>query len=67
MSNTEKEIIHSIRKQLPQLLRRDPSLRDYILAVAHDRFPTRVETEDRFTPVISSAHSDERDRQFRSS
>nr|VFK40043.1 MAG: hypothetical protein BECKSD772F_GA0070984_105115 [Candidatus Kentron sp. SD]VFK45128.1 MAG: hypothetical protein BECKSD772E_GA0070983_10495 [Candidatus Kentron sp. SD] len=53
MSSTEKEIIHSIRKQLPQLLRRDPSLRDYILAVAHDRFPTRVETEDRFTRMLN--------------
>ncbi|VFM96882.1 MAG: hypothetical protein BECKG1743D_GA0114223_100877 [Candidatus Kentron sp. G] len=43
---TEKEIIHAIRGQLPQLLHEDPSLRDHILTIFHERFPTRVGSVD---------------------
>nr|VFK33010.1 MAG: hypothetical protein BECKMB1821G_GA0114241_11348 [Candidatus Kentron sp. MB] len=59
---TEKEIIHSIRNQLPQLLHEDPSLRDHILTIFHERFPTRVETEDRFTRMLNELRRDRKEQ-----
>jgi len=50
---TKEEIIRSIRGHLPQLLRGDPSLGDYILSVTCDQFPSKVETEDRFTRLLN--------------
>jgi len=49
---TEEELIRSIRGHLPQLLRSDPSLGDYILSVTREHFPTKVETEDQFTRML---------------
>jgi|GEM_PF-6390353 len=46
---TEEEMIRSLRDYLPQLLRSDPSLGDYVLSGAREHFSTKVETEDRFT------------------
>nr|VFK30582.1 MAG: hypothetical protein BECKMB1821G_GA0114241_10679 [Candidatus Kentron sp. MB]VFK34858.1 MAG: hypothetical protein BECKMB1821I_GA0114274_10879 [Candidatus Kentron sp. MB]VFK77007.1 MAG: hypothetical protein BECKMB1821H_GA0114242_10899 [Candidatus Kentron sp. MB] len=62
---TEKESTHSIRKQLPRLLHADPSLRDYILAIVHERFPTKVETEDRFTQILNELRQDREEQNRR--
>nr|VFK68950.1 MAG: hypothetical protein BECKUNK1418G_GA0071005_12872 [Candidatus Kentron sp. UNK] len=51
-SLTEKEVVHSLRSHLPRLLRSDPSLGESILAVTREHFPTKVETEDRFTRML---------------
>jgi len=40
-SVTEEALIRAIRGQLPQLLRSDPSLGDYILSVTHSIFLPR--------------------------
>ncbi len=50
---TEEEMIRSICGHLPQLLRSDPALGDYILSVTREHFPTKVETEDRFTRMLN--------------
>jgi len=55
---TEEELIRSIRGHLPQLLRGDPSLGDYILSVTREHFPTKVETEDRFTRMLNELARD---------
>jgi len=55
---TEEELIRSIRGHLPQLLRSDPSLGDYILSVTREHFPTKVETEDRFTRLLNELARD---------
>ncbi|WP_133512948.1 PD-(D/E)XK nuclease family protein [Candidatus Thiosymbion oneisti] len=55
---TEEEMIRSIRGHLPQLLRSDPSLGDYILSVTREHFPTKVETEDRFTRMLNELARD---------
>jgi len=55
---TEKEMIRSIRGHLPQLLRSDPSPGDYILGVTREHFPTKVETEDRFTRMLNELARD---------
>jgi len=55
---TEEEMIRSIRGHLPQLLRSDPSLGDYILGVTREHFPTKVETEDRFTRMLNELARD---------
>nr|VFJ98985.1 MAG: hypothetical protein BECKH772A_GA0070896_101514 [Candidatus Kentron sp. H]VFJ99218.1 MAG: hypothetical protein BECKH772B_GA0070898_101534 [Candidatus Kentron sp. H]VFK03866.1 MAG: hypothetical protein BECKH772C_GA0070978_101484 [Candidatus Kentron sp. H] len=49
---TEKEVLHSLRSHLPRLLRSDPSLSESILTVTREHFPTKVETEDRFTRML---------------
>ena len=51
-SLTEKEVVHSLRNHLPRLLRSDPSLSESILTVTREHFPTKVETEDRFTRML---------------
>ena len=51
-------MIHAIRNELPQLLQSDPSLSAYILAVAREHFPTKVETEDRFTRMLNELARD---------
>ena len=55
---TDERVIRSIHERLPQLLRSDPSLRDYILTVAHDHFPAKVEVEDRFTRMLNELARD---------
>jgi len=50
---TEEGIIHSLRSHLPKLLRSDPSLDEHILSVTREHFPTKVETEDRFTRMLN--------------
>jgi len=55
---TEEEMIRSIRGHLPQLLRSDPSLGDYILSVTREHFPSKVETEDRFTRMLNELARD---------
>ena len=55
---TEEEMIRSIRGHLPQLLRSDPSLGDYILSIAHEHFPSKEETEDRFTRMLNELARD---------
>jgi len=55
---TEEELIRSIRDHLPQLLRNDPSLGDYILSVTREHFPSKVETEDRFTRMLNELARD---------
>jgi len=55
---TEEELIRSIRGHLPQLLRSDPSLGDYILSVTREHFPTKVETEDQFTRMLNELARD---------
>lgn len=62
---TEKEMIRSIRGHLPQLLRSDPSLGDYILGVTREHFPTKVETEDRFTRMLNEDEFDREGEVFR--
>jgi len=60
---TEEELVRSIRGHLPQLLRSDPSLGDYVLSVGREHFPSKVETEDRFTRMLNELA---RDREARS-
>ena len=55
---TEEEMIRSIRGHLPQLLRSDPSLGDYILSVTREHFLSKVETEDRFTRMLNELARD---------
>jgi len=55
---TEEELVRSIRGHLPQLLRSDPSLGDYILSVTREHFPSKVETEDRFTRMLNELARD---------
>ncbi len=55
---TEEELIRSIRGHLPQLLRSDPSLGDYILSVTREHFSTKVKTEDRFTRMLNELARD---------
>ena len=55
---TDERVIRSIHERLPQLLRSDPSLRDYILTVAYDHFPAKVEVEDRFTRMLNELARD---------
>jgi len=57
-SVTEEALIRSIRSRLPQLLRSDPSLGDYILSVTREHFPTKEETEDRFTRMLNELARD---------
>ena len=55
---TEKEMIRSIRDRLPQLLRSDPMLGDYILTITREHFPPKIETEDRFTRMLNELARD---------
>jgi len=55
---TEEEMIRSIRGHLPQLLRSDPSLGDYILSITREHFPSKVETEDQFTRMLNELARD---------
>jgi len=57
-SVTEEALIRSIRSRLPQLLRSDPSLGDYIPSVTREHFPTKEETEDRFTRMLNELARD---------
>jgi len=57
-SVTGEALIRSIRSRLPQLLRSDPSLGDYILSVTREHFPTKEETEDRFTRMLNELARD---------
>ncbi|MCB2261713.1 MAG: DUF3782 domain-containing protein [Candidatus Thiosymbion ectosymbiont of Robbea hypermnestra] len=50
---TEEEMVRTMRGHLPELLRSDPSLGDHILSVAREHFPSKVETEDRFTRMLN--------------
>jgi len=59
---TEQEIIRSIREHLPQLLRSDPSLSEYVLSVARKEFPCKVETEDRFTRMLNELAHDRKEQ-----
>jgi len=49
----QEKLARAIRGHLPELLRNDPSLGDHILSVAREYFPTKVETEDRFTRILN--------------
>ena len=61
--DTKEQTLHAIRDELPALLRGDPSLSAHILAVAREHFPTRVETEDKFTRMLNQLARDrEEDR-----
>ena len=62
-TDTKEQTLHAIRDELPALLRGDPSLGAHILAVAREHFPTRVETEDKFTRMLNQLARDrEEDR-----
>lgn len=54
----QEELARAIRGHLPELLRNDPSLSDSILSVARGHFPTKVETEDRFTRMLNELARD---------
>nr|VFJ45214.1 MAG: hypothetical protein BECKDK2373C_GA0170839_101059 [Candidatus Kentron sp. DK] len=51
--STQEQVTRAVRDHLPQLLHDDPSLNEHILRVARKHFPTKVETEDRFTQVLN--------------
>jgi len=55
---TEEEMTRSIRGHLPQLLCSDPSLGDHILSVTREHFPTKAETENRFTRMLNELARD---------
>jgi len=55
---TEEEMIRSIRNHLPELLHSTPSLGDHILSVTRGHFPSKGETEDRFTRMLNELTRD---------
>ena len=50
-----KEII---RRELPGLLRSDPNLREFLLELTRQEYPSRVETEDRFHKLLGELRRD---------
>jgi len=50
-----KEII---RRELPGLLRSDPNLREFLLELTRQEYPSRVETEDRFYKLLGELRRD---------
>ena len=58
LETVKKETIRAARDEPPQLLQSDPSLSARILAIAREHFPTKVETEDRFTRMLNELARD---------
>ncbi|CAK0773758.1 DUF3782 domain-containing protein [Gammaproteobacteria bacterium] len=62
---TTETLKETLRRELPTLLRDDPALRDYILAVAYREFPSRAETEDRFYQILGEIRRDREEQSRR--
>jgi len=48
----------TIKRELPGLLRDDPSLRAYILELTRQEYAGRVETQDRFYDLLAELRRD---------
>ena len=55
---TAESVKEIIKRELPELLRSDPSFRDYVLQLTHQRHPTRGETEDWFHAALGELRRD---------
>ena len=55
---TAESVKEIIKRELPELLRSDPSFRDYVLHLTQQRHPTRGETEDWFHATLSELRRD---------
>ena len=51
-----------IKKELPALLRDDPSLREFILELTRQEYAGRAETEDRFYEILAELRRDREDQ-----
>ncbi len=47
-----------IRRELPGLLRDDPSLHNFLLELMRQEHPSRAETEDRFSQLLGELRRD---------
>ncbi|HUM94321.1 MAG TPA: DUF3782 domain-containing protein [Candidatus Competibacter sp.] len=52
------ELKEIIRRELPGLLRSDPNLREFLLELTRQEYPSRVETEDRFHKLLGELRRD---------
>ena len=52
------ELKEIIRRELPGLLRSDPNLREFLLELTRQEYPSRVETEDRFYKLLGELRRD---------
>lgn len=52
------ELKETIRRELPGLLRDDPSLREFLLELTRQEHPSRAETEDRFSQLLGELRRD---------
>jgi len=66
MTNTmsEESLKETIKRELPNWLREDPSFRAYVLDLARDEYANRRETNDRFYALLDDLRR-ERERQDR--
>ena len=59
-----ESLIETIKRELPALLRSDPTLRRFILDLTRETYADRRQTEDRFDRILDELRSD-RDEQAR--
>jgi hypothetical protein len=61
---TEADLKNLIQQQLPELIRQDPQIRDFILRTVSDYYAPKPETENRFDQILRELRED-RERQDR--
>ena len=61
-SESLKEVI---KRELPGLLREDPSLREYILELIRQEYAGRAETQDRFYEILTELRQDREEQNRR--
>ncbi|MCS7177764.1 MAG: DUF3782 domain-containing protein [Anaerolineae bacterium] len=54
----DQNIIPLIRQQLPELIRRDPEIRAWVLQMAEERFADRVQTDRRFAQMLAEGRQE---------
>lgn len=59
-SLTKKEIKDIIVRELPELIKKDLRIRNFILRLTEDRYALKTKTEDRFDKVIRRLEENDR-------
>ena len=53
-----REVIEVIRRELPDLMRRDPAMRDWVLGLTRERYADKEETQSHFDRVLDELRRD---------
>lgn len=60
VSLTKKEIKELIVKELPELIKKDLTIRNFLIKLTEERYALKAKTEDRFDRVIKKLEENDR-------